>query len=283
MIIEDSEYGYMCDVATVTFNLLPLVPFIYPPWLQVDFKENIVIDLSKVNLLVNNDIMYYKGLLFLACYIVVATEKSVDTINIIKLVQKDVKINAKTLVEQNILYGNGVFHPKTYMLCKDNVKTLFDLVYPKFSGEKGNKKTNKNNLIGGNPCPLLTNIQKRNDWIEQRSKSTNYYILVNMLINTIKQKKVVAANQQTLHATAIKIDTLGMANYLGQERVPIMVQPVATAAGGNFKTFKVYINPLIKKKYIRKSGQKWYLHENKGKYRYIDNTNTHIYVSKKIL
>lgn len=48
------------------------------------------------------------------------------------------------------------------------------------------------------------------------------------------------------------------------------------ASGTNMRSWRVYMDKETGRKYVRKSNTRWYLDENRGKYRYID--DTHIYM-----
>jgi hypothetical protein len=53
------------------------------------------------------------------------------------------------------------------------------------------------------------------------------------------------------------------------------------ADGGAPRTYKVYTESPGKRKYIRKNKQRWYLHLNRGKYRYTSAAHTHCTLSQK--
>lgn len=50
--------------------------------------------------------------------------------------------------------------------------------------------------------------------------------------------------------------------------------------GSSNKVHKVYTDPNTKRKYIRKSSQKWFLNEHRGMYRYVDKEKTKITLTK---
>jgi len=80
-----------------------------------------------------------------------------------------------------------------------------------------------------------------------------------------------------------KLETLDKNISLGSNYTPptlncCRASAAASAGGSSSKNYKIYVCSETNRKYIRKSNERWYLDENRGKYRYSDEKKTKITV-----
>ncbi len=123
------KYAYLCDVATVTLNFIPYVPFDWPSWCSAELAGDSDIQF-KINIVAASKTygsyrgiqqnMFYEGLCWLGCCLFMFTLNTHYNQNGI------VTIRRSEMVALNFILRNGVFHPATFSTYKTTAEALFD-------------------------------------------------------------------------------------------------------------------------------------------------------------
>jgi len=306
----DNLFGYMCDISQVAITTVTHIRFQYPDWLKIDtlnliinnifftkdmdhsinnlqninsllYDQNINLIKTNLNLLFNDnktdndDFKYlYIGLYWYVCFANFKTLlNALFDKNLTEFFKnKIISINLYDLYNGNILLENGMFNPIIYEhpVCKNYMKICFQKLYTVFNELKpitisgGFKKKSKNNkkLIGGiteSQFPLNPNQ--------------------NTLI--INHSKLIDFDEKTIEITPGIIPepkNESLLNLYNENINQILLQQ--KTKGGSQKSYKIVIDCTTKRKYVRKSNVRWFLDENRGKYRFVDKDRKYILIKK---
>ena len=301
--IKDIEYGYMCDIATVTLNVMPFKFYDFPEWFQVskqglkNLDYTITIQKNVYDLLTcknfpkdihdnHSYFIFYQGLAWVVSYIVACSKYLKDPLTV-----KDdgdrISITRDELIKHGAIFRNNVFNPMYYnndiiqRQCKEIYRTCSIIFIPAGTGgkpKKLNRSKHQKKMHGYGSEQFEMDIEEKQRWLHEASLSTHYCMYDQAIKNWEKTKQSPTPQNQLVTVDGkINVEPQQSSSNFKKLLDSLPVGPDSPcAAGGNIKTHKIYIDPTTKRKYIRKSSTRWYLDENRGKYRYADDLRTKI-------
>lgn len=251
--IVDFNYGYMTDIASLCFMVLPNCGslFTWPNCIEFDpMTETFTVQLDKGR----NDVQsvkyknLYEGLYFLAAYITASNVNSS---------RNPISIHMDEILK-TIFWINGICKNTEYHKVKGCVHKLYDdgLKLAKGQNSSSGGGGGKGQR-GGTTSSLLCARKKR---IKAYSISTNTIIT-----------GLVRQNFDLMKTNLMTTNPCVSINHRVREEA-------AAATGGRKKkkTYIVHMERNTKKKYILRNKIKWYLSAHKGKYTYVNDQHTHL-------
>jgi hypothetical protein len=287
------EFGYLSDIAALSLNFLIRLQksYLFPKWCKLDTNLNVInfnkatISKKEIDEIKNDPFKWlYIGLLWFTCY--------VNFVNLEQYkIDKYFVFNKDTI--KDLVMCNYTFLPKIYETdackkylnnCYTNLQYLFDPEFNQSGGamnisdQNNIEKTDYNNIYE----LYLQDKENLSDKIIYPSLSDDYR-LKHCLSYTSSLYQELNSKLKTLYKPSSRIvpstKIVEPSGILSARRYPISTavidkvipnNKVSAAAGSSKRIYKIIIDRINKRKYIRKSNKKWYLDENRGKYRYAD-------------
>jgi len=250
------EYNYLCDIASVTIKILPLIDYSWPDFFQVGLdalKKILVIQVDFNKMVADIDTFRGKNFpifrLALYWYVICLYSFYNSPINI-----SLTKIYAN-LIHDRFIYRNGNFIGVTYNMYNQRAVQIFNLLFKNLGNRTTIDIQEGSQTGGGKGCsifPLGNNIAT-SQWIHMAGESCQKIEEDDPRVSAWKAEQ-----------TKSRID------IVQEVRKFLNLQPEKGPEqdGGNRKrTYKVCMDEHHKK-YIRKSKTRVYLTSIKGKYRY---------------
>ena len=259
-----SEHGYMCDVATLAINVITCS--IRPCMILANdinkyiYKRNGVLKVNS-NWIIkfSNDpssqfYFFDLGIIFftIICLAWVNHNSNNSVMEYIKIEDSFVNIYISNMRNNGnpIILSNGVIRTRTYNQISDKVIPVFLDIYKKTTSEQG----------GGHLQDFFANIKNR------------YY--------KITPIKLCPDNLEEVK----EFDNIEDIKLLLTQESGFILRETTNATGGNYpqirkyRSRKIYIEKQTGRKYVIIKRHKWYLDQNRGKYRYIDITKKSLYI-----
>lgn len=231
------EYGYLCDLATLSLNVLPyMYGFVWPEWLQVVYELNEATNKSEIYLNVDlrkksghvgkQQQSFYTGLAWLGfcCKLVLQLpDNRQSRFPLAQIQEQDVESTVG--LPEKLLFSNNTFNPLTF-----NTKFHNDIMNTE-SGWKAFQKQfciNWNNITSTQTAGNPPDIPASFDSMEEQTWN-----------------KTLLASRKSIHC-------------------------VFGHGGSSIsrKHYRVHTEKTSKRRYILFKGHKWYLDENNSRYRY---------------
>lgn len=283
-----SQYAYCLDVAGVVLRLYKAYLFeVKYPWLTIVPDHSFINSTLQLNLsallefnnkenLLNTDISTYGLIVFVVYIYSYINRKTKHDYNFKTLFVEPIDIPIKDLITSRLCFENFSFNPLIYDKIRSlegtwNFEILMEMVLRFVSLSAIFKEyTASNVLIGGNQKPL--NVDEKEDL-----KTSNMKYIVRDMVKTKIEggndnsdidkevKKVQQMKKLLINSWKAKVAS----NYPKPSNIP---SPLVKAFGGNksvktaVKTHKVYTSDG--RKYIRINNTRWFLDDNRGKYKW---------------
>jgi hypothetical protein len=281
--LNEYNIGFLCDIGSVSLNLIRS-NILIDKFLNITVENNVtVLNVLNLNVLKFNLIKdtpntpINHGVAWIICYInacIYDGKKGNFIVSIGSITKEELKIikffklKLNFVLNMTLFTPSGIIMPPTYKDPNIKQATIQNYlnILTSIGGNKQKLKSNKlkamsKKMQGGNYDP------EQHDYFKNYI-GIPYDIIVDEYINEIDG----FIDQQISKTCPIG------STCPNEARVPLETKYTkGIPAGGNTK--KSYIIHTCKeshRKYIRKANKRWYIDENRGKYRYIDDTKKKI-------
>ena len=288
------EFSFMCDIATVVFTYLPLCSFTWPSWFTFGNdtygNDTITVDFNKLekSLLKTYNHITYQGLAWIVCtlYAYYVPYK--------ELYSKPRTFEYDQIVNYQIMLPNCVYNAVHFGTYEAYATQLFMMIN-NMSQNGGNPDGNPNGNPNGNPLDIWSykpkqkqdffaslstelTLESGNAQVKSKVKSKEWLnTKLESTTSLLMKMKMKYQDLETLIMDKVHIQQLQLKQSNIRSKI-LELQP-KISVGGKTKCrdqFKVYLETNTKRKFIRRSRTKWFLDEHRGKYRFIDDTKSHI-------
>jgi len=286
-------YGknYMCDSASICLAIcLHIGGFPWPEWITIKYNNNdydITIDTNMYGEIQNYT--EYKNIYKALLWMSVCIEKYLFHYT----KDQNIKTIKLSLLRKSLLLGNFVFNAVEFQKISDVVNTFFELNENLLQGggKSIKKKLNrKKKMSGGTPenpqQPVTTSQMPPLKDFDDCMKSTNTLIGKELPPNleTLEIGKMLDRADLFNKCTQYQGNALSCAAQMRtteQSKFGALPAGIPTGVGGarplqTQKTYKIITDKVTARRYIRKSNKQWFLDENRGKYKYTDETKKFI-------
>lgn len=312
--IDNQPNAYLIDVGSVALNLAQMNLYRNDQLFTYVKNEkilNILIIKDEVDINTSNLTELDKGMLFIICYLNIVA----DFLNnnnpskiIIKTIGNKFSINLKSFFQMDIIFSNGYVNFFDSMIKNkikaNQEKSIMEMTFDKInrllpvtSINGGRKKIKKRG--GGKINFEIGKLEDRNI---NFNEDEHFGMSISDLIyqNEYESELMNASKlNNTSSGTGIMIDLSGFYHalqtfnqiqaakntscvYKISKPIDQDNRPLISAYGGKTKkSCKIYKCSTTARKYIRKDNKRWYLDENRGKYRYTDFSKDKIFINIK--
>ena len=315
--IDNQPNAYLIDVGSVALNLAQMNLYRNDQLFTYVKNEkilNILIIKDEVDINTSNFTELDKGMLFIICYLNIVADflnNNNPSKKIIKTINTEYgnrfSINLKSFFEMDIIFSNGYVNFIDTMI-KNKIKAnqeksimemTFDkinMLLPVTSINGGRRKIKKRGggKINFNKIEKLENITFDEDEhfglsiydLIYQNKYKSEFMNASKLNNTSSDTGIMINLSGSYHALQTLNQNQAAKNTSCAYKVskPIYQdnRPLIPVYGGKTKkSCKIYKCSTTARKYIRKDNKRWYLDENRGKYRYTDSSKDKIFINIK--
>lgn len=294
--VQDSAFGYMCDIATLSLNALALhgVDFIDKfissyniKWLSLNVNTQHLtiypqdIDTSFSNNPNQVDDWFTRGIAFMAMYLAHAASE-LGTVPTTVTLPLQTKNPAEPGVYGGYLFDNGVIRGTIYNGLMRKVPSWL----PSIFGVKqitGGKRKIRNSYQGGSQQKVTMTIKP-----VQKDMNINFENLPEVDMNSAFVKNLCTPTVNFIVAEEIRrkqgVNLLpklpSMAN-LADRQLMAMNTRVPVSAIGGARSYKISTERYTERKYAMVGRTKFYLDENRGRFKYSNKARTEIMLRVK--
>jgi len=268
------DLGFMCDITTVIFLILPMVQFRWPEWCWITQDKRLVVNYK---LLLSSKFPFnsfvHHALAWLVCTLYamyLPNDKHDQHVFIIQ-----------DILDYGLMLPNGVYNARYFPEYSENAARLYRnifsssqtggnpelykfneyVVYDPDEWLTDDKLTSTAELLARNGEALLTKKTISIPKYEMRGEHINYTDLLNYISRLFKMQNSPQIQEPWMN-----------------QRGPYLSKPLLAHGGKTKKpqAFKIYVEKSSQRKYVRRSKTRWYLDEHRGKYRYLDELKSSI-------